>query len=195
MEHIFFNNWSELYRTGVIGVLAYINLVVLLRVTGKRTLSKMNAFDFVVTVSLGSTLATILLSKEVSLAQGTLALALLIGLQFVISWASVRTSWARRLVTGEPMLLFYQGKFLEDALRRTRVTQDEVRTAVRGTGMAEVNAAEAVVLETDGSFSVIRSGIQKEAGSSLSGVRVLSEDGSELRFLRSEGHIDGRSAG
>ena len=194
MSNIFFNSGSELLRTAVIGVCAYISLVFLLRITGKRTLAKMNAFDFVVTVSLGSTLATILLSREVSLAQGVLALALLVGLQFVISWASVRTSWVRRLVTGEPMLLFYQGKFLENALRRTRVTQDEVRTAVRGTGMAEVDAAEAVVLETDGTFSVIRSGIQKEAGSSLNGVRVLSEDGSELQFLRSEGHIDGRSA-
>src|SRR5690606_19709687 len=96
-------------RTLVVGVLAYVSLIFFLRATGKRTLSKMNAFDFVVTVALGSTLATILLSMDVSLAQGCLAMALLIGLQYVITWSSVRMRWIRRTVTGEPTLLFYRG--------------------------------------------------------------------------------------
>ena len=60
MERIFFDGWSVLFRTAVVGVLAYVCLIFFLRISGKRTLSKMNAFDFVVTVALGSTLATIL---------------------------------------------------------------------------------------------------------------------------------------
>lgn len=67
------------------GVLAYVALVVLLRVSGKRTLSKMNAFDLVVTVALGSTLATVLMAKDVALAEGVFAFALLIGLQLFVS--------------------------------------------------------------------------------------------------------------
>ncbi len=79
-DPMFFQNWSGLLRTVVVGVLAYVALVALLRVSGKRTLSKMNAFDFVVTVALGSTLATILLSKNVALAEGVVAFAVLISL-------------------------------------------------------------------------------------------------------------------
>ena len=71
MERLFFDEWSVLLRTGLIGVLAYVGLILLLRCSGKRTLSKMNAFDFVVTVALGSTLASILVSKDVALAQET----------------------------------------------------------------------------------------------------------------------------
>jgi uncharacterized membrane protein YcaP (DUF421 family) len=67
---MFFDGWNGLLRTLIIGILAYIAIVVLLRVTGKRTLSKMNAFDFVVTVALGSTLVTVLLSQDVALAEG-----------------------------------------------------------------------------------------------------------------------------
>ena len=67
---MFFDDWNGLLRTLVVGILAYIAIVVLLRVTGKRTLSKMNAFDFIVTVALGSTLATVLLSQDVALAEG-----------------------------------------------------------------------------------------------------------------------------
>lgn len=118
----------------------------------------MNAFDLIVTVALGSTFATMLLSKDVDLAAGALAFALLIGLQFAVTWSSVRAGWVRRWVTGEPLMLLYRGEFLPAALRRARVTEDEVRAAVRSAGLASLNEAEAVVLETDGSFSVVRRG-------------------------------------
>ena len=78
---MFFNDASSLLRVVIVGTLAYSSLVLLLRVSGKRTLSKMNAFDLVVTVAIGSTLATVLLSKDVALADGVVAFTLLIGLQ------------------------------------------------------------------------------------------------------------------
>src|SRR5690606_21597072 len=156
LEQLFFSGWESLVRTLVVGVLAYIVLVVFLRVSGKRTLSKMNAFDFIVTVALGSTLATVLLNKDVALAEGALAFALLLGLQFAVTWTSVRARWVRRTVTGEPSMLLYQGQFLPVAMRALRVTEDEVRAAVRAAGLAALQDAEAVVLETDGSLSVVR---------------------------------------
>lgn len=170
MDAIFFNGWAVLGRTLLVGVLAYVSLIVMLRVSGKRTLAKMNAFDLVVTVAIGSTLATIVLSKSVALAEGLLALALLIGMQFVLSWASTRMPWLRRVVTGEPRLLLRQGKMLEPALRDTRITREEVRAAVRAAGLAEVESVAAVVLETDGSFSVIAGG----AGASFSSLEGVN---------------------
>ena len=168
---MFFDDGSNLLRTAVIGVCAYVSLIALLRVTGKRTLSKMNAFDLVVTVALGSTLATILLNKDVTLAQGVLALAVLIVLQFIITWSSVRVRWVRRVVTGEPLLLLHRGRLLPRALRRARVTEDEVRAAVRSAGVAALEDVEAVVLETEGSFSVVRGG--SSAGSSFDGIKNI----------------------
>jgi hypothetical protein len=82
---------------------------VCLRVTGKRTLSKWNAFDFVVTIALGSTLASAFLSKSVALTEGILPVAVLVGLQFIITWLSVRFSSIRHLVKGEPTLLLDHG--------------------------------------------------------------------------------------
>lgn len=171
---LFFDGWSGVGRTLLIGVLAYIAVVVFLRISGLRTLSKMNAFDFIVTIALGSTLATILLSKDVTLVEGVAALALLIAVQFAVTWSSARAPWIKRAVTGEPRLLLYQGHVLEHALKATRVTPDEVRTALRNSGVSAIADAHAVVLETDGSFSVLPSG---EPGShtSLRGVRGLPE--------------------
>jgi uncharacterized membrane protein YcaP (DUF421 family) len=171
LEHIFFDEWAVLIRTAVIGVLAYVSLIDLLRVSGKRTLSKMNALDFVVTVALGSTLATVLLNKDVTLAQGALAFALLIGMQFAVTWSSVRARWVRRLATGEPALLLYQGVFLPVALQWARVTEDEVQAAVGAAGLAKLEEVEAVVLETDGSFSVVRRS-ERAGESSLLGFKL-----------------------
>ena len=151
-----FSDWSTLGRIILVGTLAYVSLVVLLRVTGKRTLSKMNAFDLIVTVALGSTLATVLLSKDVALVDGVVAFALLIGLQFVITWLSVRSPRVSRLVKATPTLLLYRGEVLHDALRRTRVVEAEVLAAVRESGYLALEQVEAVVLETDGTFSVIK---------------------------------------
>ncbi len=156
-------------RTLIISILAYSALVFLLRISGKRTLSKMNAFDLIVTVALGSTLATILLSEDVALAEGVLALALLIGFQFVITWLSVRSSWFGSLLKSEPTLLFYRGEFLRDAMKRERVTQQEVEAAVRLEGIAAIESVEAVVLETESSFSVLKKG----SGESSSSLRRL----------------------
>ncbi|MEO5733736.1 MAG: YetF domain-containing protein, partial [Rubrivivax sp.] len=127
-----------------------------LRISGKRTLSKWNAFDFVTTVALGSTLATVMLSKEVSLAQGVLAFAVLIGMQFLITWTSVRSAMVRRLVKSTPTLLLFRGSFVDRAMREQRVTESEVRAAIRSGGAAAIEDVYAVVLETDGSFSVLK---------------------------------------
>jgi uncharacterized membrane protein YcaP (DUF421 family) len=169
MENMLFNGWFTLVRTVIVGGLAYAGLILLLRGSGKRTLSKMNAFDLIVTVALGSTIASITLSRDVPLAQGVVALALLITLQYAITWSSVRWGPVRRIVTGEPSLLFYRDQYLHEALRSARVTAAEVRAAVRGGGYAALEDVEAVVLETDGSFSIVRKG--NRAGSALADVK------------------------
>ncbi len=151
----FFQNWSGLIRNIVVGSLAYAGLVLLLRVSGKRTLSKMNAFDLVVTVALGSTLATILLSKDVALAEGLLAFAVLIGLQYAVTWSSVRSPLIRRLVKSDPALPYYRGTYLDQQMRQSRVVEAEVSAAVRQQGIASMEDIEAVILETDGTFAVV----------------------------------------
>ncbi|MBM0275195.1 DUF421 domain-containing protein [Micromonospora tarensis] len=91
-------NPGDLLRLLVIAAIVYPALVLILRLSGKRTLSKLNAFDFVVTVALGSTLATILLSRDVSLLEGILALALLVTLQYVVALLAVRWPPSQRLL-------------------------------------------------------------------------------------------------
>ena len=108
---MFFQDWSGIVRTLVVGSLAYVTLVLFLRISGKRTLSKLNAFDLVVTVALGSTLSAIILQESVALAEGAAALALLIFLQFAVTFWSVRSRPFAKVLRSEPTLLARDGAF------------------------------------------------------------------------------------
>ena len=152
---MFFNSWESIGRILLVGSLAYIGLVLLLRISGKRTLSKLNAFDLVVTVALGSTLATILLSREVPLLDGLTAFALLIFAQFVITSLSIRSPRFRGMITSEPRLLAYRGQLLREAMRDERLTVGEIHAAVRGAGLSRLEEVGAVVLESDASIHVL----------------------------------------
>lgn len=151
---VFFDGWPGLLRVLVVGTAAYLSLIVILRSSGKRTLAKLSAFDLVVTVALGSTLATVLLSGDVALVEGVLAMVLLAVLQLVVTFASVRVRWFAGFVRSNPVLLYRDG-FLLDVMRRERVTKNELRQAGRTGGHASLDTVGAIVLESDGSFSIL----------------------------------------
>lgn len=154
-SEMFFQSWSGIVRTIIVGTLAYAFLVVSLRVSGKRTLAKLNAFDLVITVAFGSTLASILLSENVALAEGIAALVLLIVLQYGVTALSVRSKGFAKAVRSEPTLLLRDGAPLPRAMRKARVTRAELETVVRTEGHQGLTGISAVILESDGSFSVI----------------------------------------
>ncbi|MEL7242771.1 MAG: YetF domain-containing protein [Cyanobacteria bacterium J06573_2] len=165
-----FNSWDTLQHTLIVGTLGYVATIILLRVSGKRTLSKWNSFDFIVTIAFGSILASLMLSKDTSLLQGVFAIGMLVLFQFIITWISVRSNIFQGWIKAEPTSLLFQGEFQKNAMRHQRVTEGEVLAALREHGMAALDDAEAVILETDGSFSVIKK-IKGSSASALIDVR------------------------
>lgn len=151
-----FDSLYDLVRVAIISVLAYGSIVLILRFAGKRSLAKLNAFDLVVTVALGSTLATVLLTSDVAFLEGLLAFAMLAALQWAVSRLSVAWPFFRKLVRNQPRLLLEQGQYCSTAMADERVTEDEIEAAVRAAGIGCMADVAAVVLETDGSMSVIR---------------------------------------
>ena len=152
---MFFDGWQGLTRLIAVGIPAYLALLLLLRISGKRTLSKFNAFDLIVTVAFGSTLSAGLVNSDLSLIEVVGTFALLVTLQFAITWSSVRWHGVHSLVKSEPQLLYHDGRFLRGAMHRERVTEAELLAAVRSQGVGAVDAVAAIVLETEGTISVI----------------------------------------
>ncbi|QTL02183.1 DUF421 domain-containing protein [Aquabacter sp. L1I39] len=154
LENMLFQGWPGLVRTLLIGILAYVSLVLFLRLSGKRTLAKFNAFDLVVTVALGSTLATILLDETVALAEGALALALLIAMQYLVAELSVHFPAFAHVVRSEPALLVRDGRCCAATMREERITPAEALSAIRAAGGHSIGDADTVILESNGTMSV-----------------------------------------
>ena len=161
---------DALMRALIVTPLAYLAAVALLRISGKRSLAKLNAFDLIVTVALGSVLASTVTSSSTALLTGVTGFALLLLLQIVVSWLTSRRRVDTSVVRSEPTLVVRDGRFLPDALTEVRLTEDEVRQAVRSQGVGGLDQVAAVCLESDGSISVVtRSSVGD--GSALADVR------------------------
>ena len=152
---MWFHSWFDLIRIVLVGSAGYFTLVGVLRVSGKRTLSQLNVFDFVVTVALGSILATVLLNADVSWAEGAVAFALIAGLQMIVAVTISKWPPARRAVTSTAVLLVKDGVIRTEVLRQSRLTESEIHQAIRSSGHGAISDIAAVVLETNGKISVI----------------------------------------
>ena len=146
---------QNLWRAVALGFVAYALLILFLRLGGKRSLAKLNAFDFVVTVAIGSVLANIVTGTTLSLPQGAMALAFLIAIQVVVSWLSVRSDSFQGLIRACPRFLVKDGKIDERALREERVTRGDLLQVIRDGGIARIEEVGAVVLEADGTLNVL----------------------------------------
>lgn len=176
----FFDGWDPILRIFVVGSLSYIILVVLLRISGKRTLAQMSGFDFIITVAIGSTFGRLITAQEVVLAESAAAFLLLILLQTGFAWLDMRYNWFSKIAKSQPTLLFYKGSFLEDSIRRCKVNKDEILGVIREQGIESLDEVEAVVLETSGGWSVVKKGssisdIEKSTLKPLRDARVAKE--------------------
>ncbi|RYG30645.1 DUF421 domain-containing protein, partial [bacterium] len=101
----FFGSWGALARIVTLAGSTYLVVLLFLRLSGNRTLAKTAAFDQVVSVALGSTLATAILSKSTTLADGAVGFLMLIALQFVFASLILRSKLVQRLVVNKPQVV------------------------------------------------------------------------------------------
>jgi uncharacterized membrane protein YcaP (DUF421 family) len=170
LGEIFFLGWGPIVRTIIVVILAYTAMVLLLRISGKRTFARMTAFDMIVPLTLGPILASTILLPNVSLVHGMVAFASLITLHTILAWLTARFTWLRTIVKPEPALLVYQGQLIRMTMRKERVTEREIHEIIRDHGLASVEEVEAVVLEADGAYNVI----QRLQGKGASSLEILA---------------------
>jgi len=129
---------------------------------GKRTISKMNPGDFVITVALGSMVAALILFRDIPVANGFAAMCAMVAVQFVVEWATARSTRLRNVIDGTPTLLVHNGKMLTRNMRRENIDEQDILDVLRRHAVGSVADARAVVLEIDGSFSVITKDVGRE---------------------------------
>lgn len=152
----FYGGIEPIIRIVVIGTLAYFSLLILLRISGQRTLARMHAFDFVITIAIGSTLGRLITAKGVSFAESITAFLVLICLQYLISWLMIHSSTFANWITAKPSLLYFRGQFLHKAMGKHRISQNDLLALIRQNRIASLQDVEAIVMESAGTFAVIK---------------------------------------
>ncbi len=153
---LYWNGWEPIIRILIVGSLTYTGIVLILRVSGKRTLASMNAFDFIVTVAMGAVFGRVLTAKSVSVSEAITAFLLLVVLQLIFSFLETRSRTFHKLITNKPTLMYYNGQYYEQNMQKERVVKSDLLGQVRKKSIGSINDVEVIILETDGSFSVIK---------------------------------------
>lgn len=139
----------------IASVIVFLIIVALLRIVGQQALAKMSGFDVVFTVTLGSIIASVVITRDVAITEGLAALVTLLGLQEIIRFFQSRNLRVHHAVRQPPRVLVWDGALLEDRLRASSVSADELRAAIRKAGLRSLADAQVVVLENDGEWSVV----------------------------------------
>lgn len=165
LDTILFDGWKSVLRIAIMSLLAYPFLILLLRSSGKRSLTNVNIFDFIITVTYGATLGSIITSDKVSFADGAVVLFMLTLLQYFVSKLSTNSKGFAQLIKVSPSFIYRNGEFDEESMQKHRIRKDDLRGKVRQQGLSSFEQVEAIVLEGDGSLSIIKKedGLSKDA--------------------------------
>jgi len=155
MEEVFFKDWKSIGHVALATIVAFVTLFFFVRISGKRTLAKLNAFDFVVTVALGSTLSYMMLAM-VPIIEGAIVLLLIIALQYIFAWTARSSKKIEKLINAVPSLIFYDGHFIEHAMAKEAITEGEIYSKIRNAGIDYIDEVKAVVMELNGEITVVR---------------------------------------
>jgi len=154
MMELFRTSWETAMLISASALGTYIAVILLTRISGKRSFSKMSSFDFAMTVAVGSIIATTILSSSVKMIEGIIGLASVYVLQIGIAIAR-RNKTFQSMVDNSPLLLMDGSKIISSNLLKARVTESDLRSKLREANVTEISQIKAVIFETTGDISIL----------------------------------------
>ncbi len=134
----------------------YISLFILFRISGRRTLSEITPFDFVLLLIIGEATSQGIMDDDFSLTNAIVLILSLLVIDIILSELKEHIPYFRKITDGVPMVVVQDGKFLEERIRKARINKEDILESARRTqGLAAIEQIQYAVLETNGSISVI----------------------------------------
>ncbi len=168
MDMLFFDSVDKLGRIVLTAIMVYILIVLTTKVSGKRSTSQLNNFDWIVTVMIGSLGASTILLENIPFIEGGASILVLYALQFLVTkYASISPQFSN-IILSEPRIVFYQGQYLPEAMRDERLTRQELECAMRSEGIHNLDDIEAIVFESDAKLTIITKSEDSQDNESIS---------------------------
>ena len=156
-------------------ILLYLILIAVVRLMGKRQLGQMEPAEFVVTMLVANLAAIPMQDGGIPLLSGLVPILTVLGVGLVLSWLSLRCIRLRRWLCGKPVILIENGKILQENLRRTSITMDELTGHLREKDVLNIRQVQFAILETDGNFSVFPYPKHQPASAQDAGIQAKAQ--------------------
>ena len=156
-------------------ILLYTVLILGIRLMGKRQIGQMEASEFVVTMLVANLAAIPMQDGGIPLFSGLVPILTVLGMELVLSGLIMKSVKFRKLLCGKPVILIENGKILQDNLRATRVTLDELTSHLREKDVLDLRSVQYAILETDGNLSVFPYPKEKPATAADAGIRAKAQ--------------------
>ena len=153
-------------------ILLYLVLIFVIRMMGKRQIGQMEASEFVVTMLVANLAAIPMQDSGIPLYSGLVPILTVLGVELVLSCLIMKSVIFRRFLCGKPVILIENGKILQENLRRTRVTLDELTGHLREKDVLDIGSVQYAILETDGNLSVFPFPKERPASAKEAGITV-----------------------
>lgn len=136
-------------------ILAYFLVLIVARAMGRKAISQMTFFDFVVAITLGSVTANLALGPRATTASSVTVLLTLGTLAVMTGYIHIKSFWGRKIANSEPIVVIENGKINDDNVRKARFTVNELTSLLREKNIFNVSDVEFALIETDGKLSVL----------------------------------------
>lgn len=168
-------------------IIAFVLLLFLTRIMGKKQLSQLTFFDYVVGITIGSIAATMSADKNIQISNGTVSLAIWGFFPILIGFIGLKSRKFLQLTDGRPSIVIKNGEVLEESLKKNHLAIDELMMSIREQGIFKVDDIEIAILETNGELSVMKKSDLEPITPRLLGMKVTLEHAPSL--LIADGHI------
>ncbi len=152
--------------------LLYLVLILVVRLMGKRQIGEMEPMEFVVTMLVANLASVPMQDGGIPLFSGLVPILTVLGMELVLSFLSMRSIRFRRILCGKPVILMENGNIIQNNLRRTGMTLDELTSQLRQHDVLDPRTVQYAILETDGNLSVFPYPKEKPASAKDAGIQA-----------------------
>ena len=156
-------------------ILLYLVLIAVVRLMGKRQIGQMEPSEFVVTMLVANLASIPMQDGAIPLYSGVIPIVTVLGVELVLSALSMKNTRLRKILCGKPVILVENGNILQQNLRKTRITLDELTGHLREKDVLDLQSVQYAILETNGNLSVFPYPKEKPASAKEAGVQVKKQ--------------------
>ena len=153
-------------------VFVYLVLILVIRLMGKRQIGQMEPSEFVVTMFVANLASILMEDVSLPLYAGLIPILTVLGLELVLAGLSMRSIKIRKLLCGKPVILIENGRIVQENLRKTRITLDELTGHLREKDVLDLQSVQYAILETNGNLSVFPFPKERPASAKEAGIQV-----------------------